>query len=540
VHAPTQRSRQPGHPGRRSVLPTLVICALVVAWLATASGFPGGGLAIAQEGPIDARVGSGAPGSWDPAQAGDVTTAAVLSQVFVGLTEFDANSNVQPGLARSWSVEQGGKRIVFQLRDGLRFSDGSPLTAQDVTFSWLRLLDPAHRSPLASLLDDVAGAAAYGRGQAKASDVGVRADGNKVIVDLRRPASYFVSITGAAPLAVVSRNSPPPDTKTLPAKLVISGAYQPAAQTETTIELEANANYWAGKPPLARIRLVTDLKGKNPVAAFDDGDMDVTGVQAFDAAWLRYDRDIGSRLREVPSFGVFYYGFDTTRAPFNDRRVRQAFAQAVDWNRLVRLADPTAVPATSLLPAGLPGRSPTNFMPAYDPAAARAALASAGYPEGRGFPSVTLVSGGSNYDGGVLHELKQNLGVTVGLETMAFDEYFERLGEDAPQFWNLSWIADYPAPQDFLGLLAESGSDNNYGHWSNSAYDAAITAAAGTSDATEQRRHYDEAQKILRDEAALIPVSYGQGWGLSSDQLLGANQSGVGFLRLAGLKWSNR
>jgi ABC-type transport system substrate-binding protein len=167
-------------------------------------------------------------------------------------------------------------------------------------------------------------------------------------------------------------------------------------------------------------------------------------------------------------------------------------------------------------------------------------LEAAGYPGGRGFPSLTLVSGGSNYDAGVLHELKQNVGVTVALETMPFNEYFDRLGEDAPQFWNLSWIADYPAPHDFLGLLAESGSGNNYGHWSNAAYDTAITAAAATSNATEQRRHYDEAQRILRDEAALIPVSYGQGWALSNDQLLGAQQSGVGFLRLAGLKWANR
>jgi ABC-type oligopeptide transport system substrate-binding subunit len=359
-------------------------------------------------------------------------------------------------------------------------------------------------------------------------------------VDLRRPASYFVSITAAAPLAVVSRTSPPPDTATLPANLVVSGAYRPTAQTETAIDLEANPNYWPGVAPLTRVHLVTDLQGKNPVAAFDDGDMDVTGVQAFDAAWLRYDRDIGSRLRQVPSFSVLYYGFDTTRAPFRDRRVRQAFAQAVDWHRLVRLADPTAVPATSLMPAGLPGRSETDFSPRYDLAAARSALAAAGYPGGRGFPTVTLVSSGSNYDAGILHELKQNLGITVALETMPFDEYFDRLGKDPPQFWNVSWVADYPAPHDFLGLLAETGSGNNYGHWSNAAYDAALTAAAATSDPAEQRRHYDEAQTILRDEAALIPVSYGQSWALSNDQLLGATPSGVGFLRLAGLKWANR
>jgi len=518
----------------------LVLVAVVIALLAALSL---GGAVAAQEGEVDARIGLGEPTSWDPAQAGDVTTAAVLSQIFVGLTEFDANSNVQPGLAQSWNVEQGGKRIVFRLRDGLRFSDGTPLTSEDVVFSWLRMLDRENRSPLASLLDDVTGTVSFGRGELPATEVGLKADGSNVIVELRRPASYFVSITAAAPLAIVSRMSPPPDTKELPPNLVVSGAYRPLKMTETTIDLEANRNYWAGAPALGKVRVIMDLAGKNPVSAYADGEMDYTGVTAFDAAWLRYDRTFGSQLREVPSFGVFYYGFDTTRKPFDDRRVRQAFAQAVDWDRLVSLSTPGSEPATSLMPPGLPGRSATDFSPRFDPAAAKAALAAAGYPNGSGFPAVTLVSPaapGSTFDTAVVEELKKNLGVTVALELMPFAQYFDRIGRDPPQFWNLSWIADYPAAHDFLGLLAETNSGNNYGHWTNASYDAALAAAAASVDPAEQQRHYDAAQTILRDDAALIPVSYNRGWALSKQELLGANQSGVGLLRLAGLKWSNR
>jgi oligopeptide transport system substrate-binding protein len=521
--------------GRRPVLVSLLVIVLAACSVA-----PGTSPPPAPSGPVDARIGGAAPVSWDPALAGDVGSAATLGQVFEGLTAFDADSNVQPALAQSWAVENGGRRIVFQLRDGLKFSDGSPLTGDDVVFSWLRLLNPQRRSPLASLLDDVTGAAAYGRGEIPPGQVGISAERNRVTVELRRPASYFVSVTAAPPLAVVSRNEPPADSEQLPGNLVVSGAYRPFAQNESSIRLEGNANYWAGPPALRIVRLITNIEGKSAATAFEDGDIDYTGVSAFDASWLRYDRGLGPQLREIQTMGLLYYGFDTSRAPFNDRRVRQAFAQAVDWHRLVTLGDAQAVPATSLVPPGIPGRSTTDFSPRHDPAAAKAALAAAGYPGGRGFPTVTLVSSGGSYESGVIHELKQVLGVTVGLEIMSFNGFFERLDEEPPQFWNLSWIADYPSPHDFLGLLAESGSGNNYARWSNRAYDAALEAAAATADVAQQQRHYDTAQRILRDEAALIPVSYSQGWALSSPRLLGANQSGVGFLRLAGLKWSDR
>ena len=122
--------------GRRSALTSLLVAVVVMA----CSVASGASAPPPPTGPIDARIGGAAPLSWDPARAGDVGSASTLGQVFEGLTAFDANSNVQPALARSWSVENGGRRIVFELRDGLRFSDGSPLTGEDVVSSWLRLL----------------------------------------------------------------------------------------------------------------------------------------------------------------------------------------------------------------------------------------------------------------------------------------------------------------------------------------------------------------------------------------------------------------
>ena len=151
----------------------------------------------------DVVIAAAAPLSWDPAAISDSESAQLLSQVFEGLTVLDASATLRPALAESWVVEDDGTRVVFTLRDGLTFSDGSPLDATDVRRSWLRVLDPARPSPLASLLDDVVGAAAYARGEGDADDVGIHADGRTLSVDLARPASYFPAVAAVPSLAVV-------------------------------------------------------------------------------------------------------------------------------------------------------------------------------------------------------------------------------------------------------------------------------------------------------------------------------------------------
>ena len=489
-------------------------------------------------------IAGSAPSSWDPAVIGDAGSASMLSQVFEGLTALDARNAVQPALASSWTVEDGGKRVVFDLRAGITFSDGRAITAVDVVASWLRVIDPAHPSPLASLLTDVTGVKAYLAGSGPVGDIGLQAHGNQVVVTFRRPAAYFVSAAASPTLAVL-----PPDFPTaaatatgsdLPSDLVVSGAYVPSDQTPTSIHLTANPRYWAGAPPIGNIQVITDLQGRSPVDAFQSGDLDYTPIGSADAAWIRYDRDLGPQLRRSASLSVEYYGFDTTRPPFDSADVRRAFAMAVDWRRLVVLDDPTAEPATSLVPVGIEGRSAGDFLPPHDVTAAKAALASAGYPNGKGFPTLTIVTSGGEFEEAVAQQLKDALAIDVHVEVMAFDEYTTRLEQDPPQMWALTWIADYPHPQDFLGLLLETGSVSNYGRWSNPQYDAALDAAAATEDPAAQAQQYAAAQQILRDQVPLIPLRYGEDWALSRAGLLGATETGVGFVRYAGLAWGNR
>lgn len=530
---PFRNSRSRAH-----LLGIISVAAFALALIVALAGRPPAAPVAAQDTNVRLRVASGEPSTWDPALAGDSGTAGVLAQVFEGLTAFDAESRVQPALADRWVVDDEGRRIAFHLRPDMRYSDGTPIVAADVVASWLRLIDPASPSPLASLLADVEGTADYLAGRATRDAVGLHAEGDQVIVDLRRPATYFLAVTASQSLAVVPPRMAGSLAVDLPANVVVSGAYVPSRGADGVIRLQGNGNYWAGMPRLETVELVTDLGGQSAVTAFLQGDVDYTSIASYDASWISYDRSLGPQLRRTDSFSVHYYGFDTTQPPFDDARVRLAFAQAVDWERIVRLAT-EGEPAGSLIPPGVPGRDDVDYRPGYDPDTARALLAAADYPGGEGFPGIALVSFGYGYELTVATEIEQNLGITLPVEIMDFEDYNLRLNSaDRPQIWTLSWIADYPHAHDFLGLLLETGSVSNYGRWSNADYDAAIEAAAAAGEPAEQAAHYAVAQQILREQAPIVPVDYGESWALSRDGLLGALESGVGMVRLAGLDWA--
>jgi oligopeptide transport system substrate-binding protein len=489
------------------------------------------------------RILSGTPTSLDPAVQGDAASAAISAQLFESLTAFDAGLELRPALAESWRFDSDGRRITFHLRPDLAFSDGSPLRPSDVVRSWLRLVDPAQPSPLASLALDIAGAEAYLRGQsADPSSVGLHADdaANDLTVDLVRPASDFPNIVAGPTFAVV-----PPGVGRDPGALepgdgfVASGGYVLTGLTESGLTLTANPHYWAGTPAIGTVELIGDLGGRSEVAVFESDELDYAPIGSFDAAWIAYDETLGPQLREVGSLSVTYYGFDTSRAPFNDVRIRQAFGMAVDWRRIATLAgsDGSVQVANSMVPPGIPGRSDKDFLPRYDPDAARALLAEAGYPDGAGFPSTTLMTFGGRFDEAILDELDRELGVRLQLETMG-DGYFDRLDTEPPQMWNLGWVADYPGRNDFLGVLLASGASANYGHWSSADFDTAIAEAGSATDPTAASEAFDRAEAIVRDEVPVVPLVYRAEWALSRTGLLGATQNGLGIIRMAGLAWS--
>jgi oligopeptide transport system substrate-binding protein len=484
------------------------------------------------------RILLGAADDLDPAAQGDIGSAAVSAQLFESLTAIDAALETRPALAASWEFRDNGATVVFHLRPGLTFSDGSPLTAADVVRSWFRIIDPVHPSPLVTLMGDVSGALAYARGESKdKATVGLAVEGSDVVVKLNRPATDFPTIVSGPTFAVV-----PPGIDAGPQALapgssfVGSGGYTLSAATPQKTTLKSNDHYWAGRPSIGTVELLHDIGGQSPVTAFEGGDVDLAFVSAFDATWLSYDDTLGPLLRRSNGLSLQYYGFDTSRPPFNDVRVRQAFARAVDWRRLIALnASGTATPATSMVPPGIPGRSEADFLPKLDPDGARTLLAEAGFPGGTGFPATTLLGGGAA-DRAFVAEIKRELGVSVSIEIQG-DGFFDRLTSDPPQIFSMGWVADYPGPNDFLGILLGTGSSNNYGRWSSPAFDKAVSDALAAPNPATARTAFDTAEGIVRDEAPTIPLTYDVSWSLARAGLLGAYDNGLGIIRMAGLAW---
>ncbi len=527
---------------RRSRRHAGVVVAILIALsgisIRATPAFPGDGAASAAR-PNSVRILIGSPTTLDPAAQGDIGSAAVSAQLFEGVTAFDAELQVRPALAASWDLLDGGRQIVFHLRPNLTYSDGSPISGEDVVRSWMRIVNPEAPSPLVSLIADVEGALAYARGEnPDPASVGLKADGLDVEVRLTRPATDFVAIVASPTFAVVPPGVGDDPAALTPAKFVGSGAYILKTAIDEKSTLEANPNYWAGPPSIPTVELVHDIGGRSPVAAFEDGDLDLAGIFPFDATWIAYDKTLGPQLREGSALSLSYYGFDTSKPPFDDVLVRRAFAQAVDWRRLVSLvAGQTATVATGMVPPGIPGRSERDFLPAHDPDGARALLAQAGFPGGAGFPETTFMTFGTAYDAAVVAEIERELGVELSYETSA-DDYFTRLADDPPQMWSMGWVADYPGPNDFLGILLGTGSSNNYGRWSSPEFDAAVAEALETADPEDIRAAFDRAETIVRDDAPVIPLSYDVGWTLARDGLLGARDNGMGITRMAGLAWA--
>lgn len=495
--------------------------------------------AFARPGDTDVVIAGAAPAGWDPARIADAASAQVLSQVFEGLTALDAQAHVRPALAESWVVSEEGRKIEFRLRPDAAFSDGTPIEAADVRRSWLRVLDPANPGPLASLLADIEGAMDYTRGEATPDAVGIEAEGSRLTVRFSRPASWFPAVAAVPTLAVV-----PPGLvdaaarRSLPSDLVASGAYVPVEQTADRIQLRANERYWAGRPAIERITVLTDVGGRSGVDVFEGGGVDWTFISEADAAWIRYDSQLGPHLRRTEEMTVELLGFDARRPPFDDVRVRRAVAMAVDWRRLARLAAPNGTAVTSLVPPGIPGRGDEDHLPVHDPDAARAELAAAGFPGGRGFPPLALATYGIGAGAAIAEELAMQLGIEVVVERRPFEQHSALLDSDTPAMWTLAWSADYPHAHDFLGLLLRSDSSANSSGWSDASYDELIDAAASTADPDEQSRLYAAAQNIVRQEAPMVPLGYGGTWALGREGLLGAQVSGVGIMRFAGLAWA--
>ena len=471
----------------------------------------------------------------DPAFIADAADVQLHLQLYAGLTRLDETGEPYPSLASGWQISPDGRTYTFTIREDLTFSDGTPLTAEDVRRSWLRLLDPATGATAPDVLSVVAGASERLTGSGAEEAVGVRApDPETLVVELRHPASYFLDIAATPATFVVPPSADATDDWQTPTAFVGSGPYVVDGTEGADLVLRANARYVAGAPPIDEIRWMGAVDGDG-VSAFADGEADLVGVPGWDASWIAYDAELGPNLHAAEPLTISYFGFDTTQPPFDDPAVRRAFLLALDRERLVPLAEgASSQPAATLVP---PAIWPDGFSPTLqaDPEAARTLLDEAGYTDRADLGQIVVNGSGLGVEPAVA-TWREELGVEIAVETMAFGDFLDVLDSHPPQIFTVSWIADYASPHALYGLLLDAGAASNWGDWRDDEFvDLLEAAAAAPSD--QIGRAYSAVEAHVADQAPVIPWAYGETWWLVADGLRGLGNLTVGLLDFGRVSW---
>ena len=530
--APIPFPRRPRHQARmRRVTRAAAVLAAMV--LALSIGASEG--AVRAAGPPLRYLG-GPAGTLDPAFISGAADVQLLLQLYAGLTRLDETGEPYPSLAEGWRISDDGLTYEFQLRDGLQFSDGTTLVADDVRRSWLRLLDPETGATAPDVLSVVDGAPELLAGEIDEEDVGISApDDDTLVVQLRHPASYFLDIVATPATFVVPPNANATPRWQTVTDFVGSGPYVASDVDGGDLVLTANPQYVAGPPPIDEIRWVAGLDATDPVTAFSGGLIDLTQVSAGDATWIAFDTELGTRLHAAEPLVVSYFGFDTTRPPFDDARVRLAFALALDREELVALADGTsAQAAASLVP---PAIWPDGFVPELvaDPDRARQLLDDAGYEDRADLGRIVVNGSGLNVEPAVA-VWREELGADVAIENMGFGTFLAVLESHPPHLYTINWIADYTSPHALYGLLLEPGALSNYGDWRDEEFVERLEAAAAAAE-DGVGRAYDAVDEYVAQQAPVIPWSYDETWWLVADGLRGLGNLTIGLLDFGRVSW---
>ncbi len=480
----------------------------------------------------------GPPGTLDPAFIGDASDVQLLLQLYAGLTRIDEDGSVYASLAERWTVSQDGRTYTFRLRDDLRFSDGTPLTAEDVRRSWLRILDPETRALAPDVLTIISGAAEWRAGTGTRDGVGVEAvDERTLTVQLRHPASFFPALIATPAAFVVPPAADASSDWQSVAAFVGSGPYRIDGMDGTNLILIANPEYVAGPPLIGRVEWLAEVSTSAP-EAFAADEVDLVNVFPGDASWIAYDASLGPYLHPAAALSVQYFGFDTTRPPFDDVRVRRAFLLALDRPRLVELsAGVAASAATSLVPPalwpdGIPEDEPS------DPDQARQLLRDAGYASGAALGEITVNANGLNVAPAVA-TWREELGVDIAIESMDWPDYLRTLPQRPPQVFTINWITDYPSPYALYGLLLLPDAASNYGRWTDADFVRLMEDAAQAPDPSDQRSAYLAVEAEVDAEVPVIPWSWDVSHWLVRDGLNGVGNLTTGLLDLGRVSWAD-
>lgn len=461
------------------------------------------------------RLLGGLPPTFDPAMAQDSASALYIVHIFSGLVSLNSELKVVPDLAQSWDSSPDGKTYTFHLNPAATFQDGRAITSADIVYSMERACSPETASPVASsYLEDIVGVAEFAAGQVPNISGLDAPDDNTLVITIDAPKAYFLAKLTYPAAFVVDRQQIESQGSDWLRQPNGSGPFVLKSIATDKIVLERNERYYGQKPALAQVEFT--MGGGTPMTMYENDQIDIVGVPPSEIERvLDPSNPLSTELHQASELSVQYLALTTTRPPFDDVAVRQAFAMAIDREKIADLVlKGTASAAKGILPPTMPGFDPTLEGLAYDPAKARELLASSSYGAPGAMPEVVLtVSGTSGHMDGetraIVYLLETNLGISITVEQVDWSDFLNDMNGEVYQIYSSGWIADYPDPQNFLDIQFHSKSQQNHMGYSNPQVDQLLEQARTASSSEERYRLYHQAERLIVNDAAWIPLTHG-------------------------------
>jgi len=456
------------------------------------------------------------PPTLDPSFTTDVFSRTVVTQMFDGLVQFDAYLNPVPAIAEFWEASRDGRTWTFSLRHGVKFHNGREVTAEDFVYSFTRLLDAKKPGPLTEFLRRIKGANDFMQGTSP-SVQGLKAvDRYTLQIALDEPFAPLLAVLGMANAAVVPREEVEGKEEHFGRAPVGTGPFKLERwEPDKEIVLQANDRYYEGRPFLDTVVFKIGATFEEMFDEFLQGKLEDTLIPSAKTEEVRIDPKYHQSQRfRKPTLSLLYIGFNTRLKPFDDARVRRAFKFAVNKEKIVHeITRMGSIPATGVLPPGMPGHDPDLKMYYYDPDKAKQLLAQAGYPDGAGFPVVQLWTSSkaesTKAELAAYQEYLAKIGVKVEIHVEPdWPTYVRMLDEGKLPMFRLSWSAVIPDPDDFLSRQLHSGAPNNWSFYQNPAVDHLLEQARAELDYKRRIALYHEVERLIMEDAPWINQHY--------------------------------
>lgn len=488
------------------------------------------------------------PETIDPALNSTVDGGNMLLHAFECLLTIDQEGQVAEGQAEKWESSDDGLTWTFQLRDGLKWSDGSDLTANDFVYSWKRVCDPNVASPYVdTVLSMVEGFDEAVAGDLDALQVEAT-DDKTLVVKLSAPCTFFDKLAAFATLSPVQQATIEANGDkwaTAPETYISNGPFYIAEWVPSSyLLMRKNENYWnkdAVKLDGIRFNLIEDANAA--YSAYKTGEiLMIKDVPTEEIPSLRENED----FYVEPIIGTYYLSLNLNREPFNDPKVRKAMSLAIDREYVAgTLMQGTYSAAGNFIGPGWLDTDGSEFMenanggqPYMDNSdyeanleEAKQLLADAGYPNGEGLPSLKYSTNDTAYHKVVAEYLQQawaGIGMDIQVEIVEWASFTPlRRNGDFDSSRN-GWVGDYSDPSNMLDVLFSSNG-NNDGKYNNADYDAAMKEARKTIDPEKRSAALHKAEDILMEDMGCIPIAYYNDFWLQSSKVTGSWHSVFGY-----------